>query len=87
MKAIGVHTNGGADRNFACPISPGIINAMANQPEPKLLYVKDGIKYFSVDIPSENLYPQPLLDVEDAIPQSGGYDNKDGLFWVNSPET
>ena len=86
MNAIGVHTYAGGGRNFACPISLGIINALADivsKPQSEPLHAKGGIKYVSVDISSKN----PYGDVEDSIPQSDRDDNEDGLFWVRSPET
>lgn len=77
IEAIGVHTYGSSLGNFACPISPNILNAFAdvvrNHPSP--LSNKNGIDRVRVDIP-ETVYP----DVNsESVPPIAIENNLDGL--------
>ena len=59
MKAIGVHTYGGAQGNLACPVSPETLHAFVGIiNNSKKSTLKKGIQYFVVNVPSP---PEPLL--------------------------
>jgi hypothetical protein len=86
MQAIGVHTYGGRLSNFACPLSPEILNAFSdiasNPPNP--LYSKNRIDYTLINIPSGTIYPRPIPGI-DAIPHTLVDDNLDGLYREDLP--